>query len=247
MANVRDIKMEELTQFREISQKVSSHLLDELTRYLKTLTPLFSPRKVLGEYMAGATKDKVIGAEKNYSMIEERYKVIMRDAFGFSAKLSSVVPVVSNKITLYNWEYLETFDETLLTISSPTKWVLGFENAVNIKRLLQMKTENKKLLQEEATAFVVSKLVMAQLIDNSPGLRNIVEGLGFKIIAGKIPECSGDLPYVILSAPFESFRPQDELVKMAAQFSGSSSFGELIDIADIEQMSYPKRDHLLAI
>jgi len=82
MTPIKDIQLEQMAQLRERSKAVSVILNKELHAYLKTITPLFSPRKVLGEYMQSASRDKVVGAEKNYSIILENYKAVLRDAFG---------------------------------------------------------------------------------------------------------------------------------------------------------------------
>lgn len=247
MSTVKEIKMEDMTRLRELSRRVASSMSEDVNAYLKTLTLLFSPRKVLGEFMAGGDKGKVVGAEKNFSLIEEQYKAIMRDSFGYATKLSSIVPVVSSKLMLNSWESLEDFDGLRLTITSPTKWVLGYESSVSMKELIQIHAEGGKLPQEKASTFVIAKLVMKCQLDNSKGLVRLIEGLGYKLTEEKLPSVTGELPHMVLHAPIESFRPQDDLVKMASQFSGSSTFEELIDEEAINALQNPLKDKLDAL
>lgn len=247
MSNIKEIKMEEMTQLRELSRKVSTSLEQELGAYLKTLTPLFSPRKVLGEYMSGTNKDKVLGAEKNFAIIEEQYKDIMLEGFNYSAKLSSVIPMVASKLSLYNWMYRADLGGMDLNIVSPVKWVLGYENSVSIKSLFQSNSDGKNVSQEDASEFVISKLVIAKLLENTPSLITLIKGLGYTINVETHPEVSGKLPYVVLSAPIEAFRPQDDMVKMAAQFSGASSFEELLDNEALDAIPNHFQDKIRAL
>lgn len=225
----KEIQMEQMSVLRDLSRKVATHLTEEITLYTRTLALLFAPRKVLGEFMSGSGRDKVIGAENNYSVIEQRYKTIMRDAFGLSSKLSSVVPTVSSKVTLNNWEVIEDIGEMKVTFMSPTEWVLGYENSVTLERLLESKDQNKALTQDEISKFVITKLVVQRLFEISPNLKRLYEGLGYQLVERKQPEFSGDLTYMVLVGPVLSFRPQEDLIKMAAQFSGSENFTELVD------------------
>ena len=226
---IKEIQMEQMSKLRDLSRNVANHLSEEITAFTNTLTLLFSPRKVLGEFMSGSGKDKVIGAENNFSVIEERYKSVMREAFGYSVKLSSIVPAVSSKVTLNNWEYIEDIDGTNITFTAPTQWVLGYDNSLTLERLLETKRQGKDLSQEEISTFVITKLVLQRLFEVSPNLTRLYEGLGYKVEQRTMPSVSGSLTYIVLTGPVDSFRPQNEIVKMATQFSGSEDFAELVD------------------
>jgi len=233
---IKEIQMDQMSKLRDLSRNVANHLSEEITAFTKTLALLFSPRKVLGEFMSGSGKDKVIGAENNFSVIEERYKAVMREAFGFSVKLSSIVPAVSSKVTLNNWEYIEDIDGTKITFTAPTQWVLGYDNSLTLERLLETKLQGKTLSQEEISNFVITKLVLQRLFEVAPNLTRLYAGLGYTVESRTMPDVSGSLTYMVLTAPVESFRPQNDMVKMATQFSGSESFAELIDEEAIQQI-----------
>ena len=51
MSVVKEIDMQQMGQLRNQSQKASQFLDKRLNGYLQTLTPMFAPRKVLGEFM----------------------------------------------------------------------------------------------------------------------------------------------------------------------------------------------------
>ena len=44
---------------------------------------------------------------------------------------------------------------------------------------------------------------------------------------------AGDLPFVVISAPITAFRPQDDMMKIVAQLSGTPVFEELVDVDEI--------------
>lgn len=247
MTQIKQIEMGEMTGLRETSRKISAVLSKELHGYVKSLTPLFSPRKVLGEFMAGANKNKVVGAEKNYSMIAEQYKTVMLDAFGHPTKLSSSVPSISNQLVLSPWASIDSFDDLNLTLVSPTRWVLGYDVNYNHQRLLQnhMNGEGQPSI-EEIGGYVTSQLVIAQLIDANPGISRLFDGLNFTLSIEFLPKQAGKLPFVVLTAPCQSFRPQDDLVKMASQFSGASSFEEMVSEDAVKEMPNAFQDKLLA-
>lgn len=237
MTQIQTIKMEQMTGLRDTSRKISSVLSQELHGFVKSLSPLFAPRKVLGEFMAGANKDKVVGAEKNYSLIGEQYKAIMRDAFGHAGKLSGSVPPINHQLVLTPWASIESFDDLVLMLISPTRWVLGYDANYSHQRLLQRAMVGEGAPNsEEISAYVVAQLVLAQLVDIQPGLKRLFDGLNFTLSVETLPEQAGNLPFVVLTAPCQSFRPQDELVQMAAQFSGSTSFEEMVSESSVAGM-----------
>jgi hypothetical protein len=247
MTQIKDIKMEEMTGLRESSRKISALLSQELQSYVKSLSPLFSPRKVLGEFMDSANKSRVAGAEKNYVTVSEQYKAIMLDAFGHASKLSSSVPSINNKLILTPWATIETLGGTDLTMISPTRWVLGYDVNYNHQRLLQRYMAGEGAPNSaDISAYVISQLVIAQLIDANPGIKRLFDGLNFTLSIETLPKYAGKLPFVVLTAPCQSFRPQDDLVTMASQFSGSTSFEELVSGDAVKEMPHAFQDKLLA-
>ncbi|WP_026375729.1 hypothetical protein [Aestuariibacter salexigens] len=246
MPATKEIQVDKMAELRELSNKVSEYLNKELTGYVKTITQLFSPRKVLGEFMAGNSKDKVVGSEKNFSFLQERYKSIMKDAFGMTAKLSSIVPTVSSKLSLNQWEYIQQIGDKAITISSPTEWVLTYDSSMNINRLLQAKVSGKTLSQDDVSRLVIDQLTMQLLFENNPGLTRLFNGMGYQVEVRTLADTSGELPYIVLSASVQSFQPQEDVIKMATQFSGSSTFAELIDMDAIENIPHTVKDNLVA-
>lgn len=239
MTPIKEIQLEQMTQLRERSKAVSVILNKELQAYLKTITPLFSPRKVLGEYMQSATRDKVVGAEKNYSIILENYKSVLRDVFGYNAKLSSPVPAIQNELVAEPWVYSDDLDGTVLSFSSPVRWVLSYDCSYDLPRLIAEKLKDEQPHYDSITPFVLNALVIWLLLENSPGLVRLLEGLGYEVSIERQPKIAGTLPFVVLTSRVAAFRPQNDLVRMVAQFSGSSGFEEIIDVDQIDAIENP--------
>lgn len=246
---IKEIKLDEMAQLRDTSQKIAATLLKELEGHLKTLTPLFSPRKVLGEFMQSASRDKVVGAEKNFSALEENYKAIMRDGFDLSAKLSTPLPAIANKLEVYPWCYLDEVGGAKGTISfrSPVRWVLTYACSHDLSWLLEARMKGEAVSYEGVSPFVINSLTMWLLLGSSPGLKRLLEALGYRLSIEKQPGVAGDLPLVVLSSALPAFRPQDDLVKMVSQLSGAASFEEIVDIDSLEGMDDPFKRKIQAL
>lgn len=246
MTPIKEIQLEQMTQLRERSKAVSVILDKELQTYLKTIIPLFAPRKVLGEYMQSASRDKVVGAEKNFSIILENYKAVLRDTFGHNAKLSSPVPAIQNELVAKPWVYSDNLDGSVLSFSSPVRWVLSYDCSYDLHRLVSERAKGEQLHFDSISQFVFNALVIWLLLESNPGLARLLEGLGYSVSFETQPEIAGALPFVVLTSPVPAFRPPDELVRMVAQLSGGSSFEEIIDVDQIDAIVNPLQIKLQA-
>ena len=247
MTPIKEIKFEELAVLREQSQKIGVLLSEDLRAYAKTLTSLCAPRKVLGEYMQSASREKVAGAEKNFMLLEERYKLVMRD-FGLSAKLSTPVAAIQNKLSLASWCYPQSLEgaSSPLIFSTPVKWVLSYDCGYDLGDLISDRVRGEQLRYEEVSPFVIRALVIWQLFEQHSELCRLFHGLGYSVSYETLPEISGDLPYVVLKSGVPAFRPQNELVAMVSQLSGGSTFEELVDVLGLDQMKFDFKDRLVA-
>lgn len=247
MTKVKEIPLEQLTGMREVSQAISQYLHQTLSGHLKTLGPLFSPRKVFGEFMESAFKDKVPGADKNYAKIEAQYKELCQSPFDIPSKLSTPLPNIPNQLTLYPWCYpYKIGTDMVLNVRSPVRWVLAYAGSYDLARLLENRLVNEKPRYEDIKALLLTSLAMATLIDLSPGLKDLVEGLNFTVTLEQ-SEVSGGLPLVVVAAPLSAFRPQDDMMKIVAQLSGRAAFEELVDIEEIAALEHPFKGRLQAL
>ena len=249
MTPVREIQFEELSGLRDKSQKISSLLSEDLRAYVNALTVLCAPRKVLGEYMQSASRDKVVGAEKNFSLLEERYKSVMRDSFGLTGKLSTPLPAIHNKLVLTPWSYAKSLSggSTPLMFSTPVRWVLGYDCSYDLRSLITDRIAGEEMRYEEVSPFVIRALAIWLLFEQNAELQRLFAGLGYKVSIETLPDISGDLPYVVLTSVVPAFCPQDALVSMVSQLSGGSTFEELVDIDGIEQMAFELKQRLQSV
>jgi hypothetical protein len=240
---VKEIQLEQLTGMRETSQKVSQTLHGILAGHLKTLTPLFTPRKVLGEYMESAFKDKVPGADKTFAKLEAKYKELCQAPFDIPAKLGTPVPNIKNQLTLQPWCYPYAIGDLVLNVRSPVRWVLGYSAGYDLNRLLQSHMTKDKPSPEEVKTLLLTALTMAYLMEMSPGLKELLAGLNFTVSIEQ-SSVAGSLPFVVVAAPITSFRPQDEMMKVVAQLSGTPVFEELVDVEEIAALEHPFKTRL---
>lgn len=247
MSRVKDIQMEQMTQLREISRNVSVYLEKQLNKHIQTLMPLFSPRKVWGEYMEGSNAGKVPGAKANYDELQEKFQSIMLNAFGVSDRISGLVPLVSGKLTLSQWRTIETISGKPLMIVDPLKWVLSYDAPLSQTTIVEAKHQHHELDSELLGRFVLANLTLNKLFAVKPDLSGLFTALGFQAQTLTQTHLSGETPYIVLSAPLETFRPQDDLVTMATQFSGSTSFELLLDKEAIDALPNVMQHNLLAL
>ena len=100
--------------------------------------------------------------------------------------------------------------------------------------------------EDSVRAFVLRACLANQLFVRFPGLVELFAGLRYRVEVRRNPQL-GDLPFVTLSAPFATMRPDDNLVNLAAGISGGSSFTEVIDLRSVHSLDDPLRSGLAAI
>ena len=248
MAEVKEISLQDMGPLREATQNISRFLEKKLRGYLSTLGALFSPRRILGEFMESAYEGKMLGAEKNFEEISERYKELARDPFEIPTKLGSPVPNIKNQLEIYPWEYVHELGDPsqAVRISSPVKWVLAYPSACDLRRLIEARMAEERPRQEDLRQFVIQSLTLASLVEKSPGLQEILEDLRFPVAFETSP-VSGKLPYVVVRAALPAFRPQDEVVQTATQLSGKRFFEELIDASQIGELRDPIKETIVQL
>jgi len=247
MSKVKEIQLEQLTAMRQASQAISQSLYQTLAGHLKTLTPLFSPRKVLGEFMESAYKEKVPGADRHFAKIEAHYKTLCQAPFAIPARLSTPLPNVANQPVIYPWCYPYPLGgDLILNVRSPVRWVLAYATAYDLTRLLADRLAGETPRADDVKILLLTSLTMAALIDLNTGLKELIEGLGFTLTVEQ-SELTGDLPLIVVAAPLGAFRPPDDLMKMVAQLSGRGSFEELVDSADVATLEHPLKGRLQAL
>ena len=91
---------------------------------------------------------------------------------------------------------------------------------------------------EHVRQFVLNALVTQLIVTHTPGLASLFADLRYHMQ----PDFTSDLarlPLTTITSGLPSFRPADELILSAANFSGVPSFIELIDIEALSDLQDP--------
>jgi hypothetical protein len=241
MNNIKEIDLQQMSPLRDVSQKIAQMLNRRLGGYLATLTPLFAPRKVLGEFMQSAFNERVPGADKNFAEIEEKFKALARETFGIPSKLGTPLPNIKNELEVHPWEYLHQLDgdaAQTVRISSPVRWVVSYAGGYTLNELLAQRARGEKADAADLRQLVLQSLAIWKLIDLSPDIAGLLTDLRFKVSV-ETSTVSGELPVVVVTADVPSFRPQDDVIRTVTQLSGKQVFEELVDVDGIAGMVDP--------
>jgi hypothetical protein len=241
MSRVKEIELQQLAPMRDVSQKISQLLQQTLTGYLTPLAPLLAPSKILGEHLEGFTRARIPGADKNFARLEAAYVKLCRDVFRLPSKIRSPVPAIKTKVEIYPWQYIHQVDgdaAKTVTISSPVSWVVAYDFPYKLANLLKAQLDGDKPSPEDTKQLIINSLTMEMALQAAAGIKQLLEDLRFPISTAT-SEVSGDMPYVVINAAIEAFRPQDELIWTVVQLSGQPVFEELVDEEAIDQITDP--------
>lgn len=249
MSQEKTIEFTQMAPLREASQKISQFLRQTLAGYLAPLGPLLAPNRILGEFLEGFQRERVHGADQAFAALEERFVKLCRDTFKLPSKLVSPVPAIKSKLEVYPWEYhfaLGGDPSKTVTITSPVRWVLAYEHPFTLSNLLKAKQSGEKPQMDDTKQLIINSVTLAMMMDRSPGIKQILGDLRFPVSLVTAP-VSGDLPYVVVDSPVQSFRPQQDLMNMVVQLSGRPVFEELVDLDEIKNIQDPLADRIRAL
>ena len=238
MSQVKEIDLGQVAPLRDVSQKISEFLHDTLTSYLAPVNPLLAPNRVLGEHLEGFSRERVPSADKNFVTLEQRYVKLCRDHFRLPSKIRSPVPAIKTGLEVYPWEYLYEVGDRTIIISSPVRWVLAYDYTYTLSNLLRAKMAGEKPQPDETKQLIINTVTMWMMMQRSKGIQRILGDLRFPVSVETSP-VTGDMPFVVISASVEAFRPQDELINTVIQLSGRPAFEELVDREAVESMPDP--------
>jgi hypothetical protein len=124
--------------------------------------------------------------------------------------------------------------------------VLTFASPYSSNTLADVMTGNAARDTDAVRDFVLHACLMHELFRKFPALTDVLAGLRFKVESRRSPQL-GDLPLVTISAPFQTARPGDDLVVMAAGLAGGAKFTEVLDLDSVQKLSDPLREETLRI
>jgi hypothetical protein len=152
--------------------------------------------------------------------------------------------LVGNRLTLYPWEYVfeaQAGAETKsIAMASPVRWVMNFTSTYSLAHVRQALVGKTERRPEHMRQFVVNSLVTQLVIAQMPGLIPLFADLRYQLRTDPASEL-GSLPLTTITSGLPSFRPSDDLIVTATNFSGVPAFIELIDIDALMDLPDPLR------
>jgi len=239
-----------LLELRKLTRSVSDQIQSELTGYINTLAPMFSPLPILGDHIRGGSKTPVKGAEQAYKSLMSKFNsVATAKPYSLTTDIQSPLDLFSAtpSLTPVQYAYSAQGDSkaTDVTITAPLRWVLSYPD-VKLQNISELLVKNRNQVKDELQHCILQTLALELILDQQPGLVSILKGLRFTIEPTQT-EGLGELPTLIVSCPIKTRRPPDEIIIQNTEISGVPSFEEVIDIDDIRTMQDPFKESVLAI
>jgi len=238
--------MADLVKLRQITKLLSEQLRTQLQQHLQTLTPLFRPKRILGDCISGPATESPPGAEKAFTDLRRRFSTIA-ERCGMARELQRPLPSIRVELALHPWEYPLTIQAAngpvQVRITSPTQWVLTYTGTYDVPEILRAPAVRGDGAIPAVGEFAVNALVLGLLFERFPGLHALFAALRFPVEVVPLAAL-GDLGVVRISSPFASLRPKDDLVLQAVQLSGFATFEEVVDLDAVDALSDPLRTQI---
>lgn len=234
-------------RLRQATERISKILFNRLRRHLDIIKPLFIPAKLLGVYVKTQHMEDVIGSDKAFAELQERYAELSSKSYGLHPKLQHPLPPISNQLEVTPYQYpihFESSKEKKVIITSPTRWIVAYQSACPLSRFKSMLTGEEARQDEELKRCICDHLVFQIFLERFSGLRQLLEDLRYSVEVTRLTEL-GDLPVVVLKAPLFTFLPPDSFIMQVTQLSGIPAFQEIIDHEELERISDPLKGLLI--
>ena len=247
----KTLSFQELSELRRRTEIVSKFLHDQLLTHLETLRPILSPERVFGRY-ATAKADSPL-AERALLQLQQSYKPFATRPFDLPSEFDPHwLSLVGTRVTLYPWEYTHEItsgrEPKVITMSSPVRWVVSFTSGYSLSQMRQGLGGKGERRPEHVRQFVVNALVTQMIIGQSPGLAPLLNDLRYQLATDHVPDLP-KLPLTTITSGVRSFRPADDLIVAATNFSGVPAFVEVVDtdaVADLHDPLKARLSELLA-
>ncbi len=232
-----------LAELRRKTETISKFLQDQLSTHLETLRPILSLERLFGKHV-GSKVDTAL-ADRAFAQLQQSYKPFSARPFELPSEIDQYwLTLVGNRVMLYPWEYTyeaKTERETRsITMTSPVRWVMSYTSAYTLSQVRQALAGKGERRPEHIRQFVINALVTQLMITHTPGLAPLFTDLRYQLQTDSVP----DLPKLLLTtitSGLPSFRPADDLILSATNFSGIPAFIELIDIDALPGLQDPLR------
>jgi hypothetical protein len=243
-----DLESVELLRLHKLTRDVAAQCAKQLRQYLEYIASLLRPRRLLGDYIEGVSKEPVVGAERNFADLRALYRKVAIK-FDLRPELEAPLQSVSTQFQLQEWEYNHALQTEKgwqsIRVIKPLTWVLSYTSPYGLSTMRDVTAGIVHPDPESVRSFVVRACLMHEMFRAFPALTDLLSALRFRIA---IETCAplGDLPLVTISAPFRTFRPSDSLVAMASGLAGGATFTEVLAVDSVRNLSDPLREQAVA-
>ena len=237
------LTFQELPALRKKTEAISQYLQQRLTAYLDTLKPLLAPERFFGKYAGG--RADIPAGDKVLAQIEQAYKDLAGKPLDLPREFEPEWLLASGtRIELHRHEYIHQAAGgdagKAIRITSPVRWIMTCGTGATPFQVMQAIAGKEHVSREALRQFAVNALVMQLVLTRIPGLIELFHDLRFELRTEFFPE-TGKLPFVVVTSLLPSFRPADDLILAATEFSGVSAFIELIDPDAVGTLQDPLR------
>ncbi len=246
--NGRDT-IQSLLVLRKLTRAITDVVKTQMMEYLATLSPLFRPSTVLGDYVQGGQKEMTRKAEKAFKQLQTMYDTIATaKPFNLPRELTLPLnfPGTTLEITPHEYAHVahQGADAKTITVRAPLTWSLTYTGYSPAR--LQELVNTKMRSSDEVLKFVLSYLILNVVTQSQPGLLQILEALHFPLTTTKMPDL-GDLPITRIGVDVATTRPSDAVVRESAELTGMDAFEEIVNLEDLARLRHPLKERLLEI
>jgi len=245
----KSLTFQELPAHRKRTETISQTLQQRLTTYLDTLKPLFAPDRYLGRHAGG--KADVLGADKAVTQISQAYREIAGKPLDLPREFEPEwIGATGSRLELYRFEYIHDAASSntvkAIRITAPMRWIMTYSSAITPFQAVQIIQGKERGPSNGVRQFAVNALVMQLVLARNPGFVDLFRDLRFELRIENFAE-TGKLPFATISSCLPSFRPPDELILAATEFSGVPAFIELIDTEAASAIRDPLKESVLTL
>lgn len=225
----RSLSIDQLTDLRVKTEAVSAFLRKRLEGHLGTMRVAFAPRWVLGKHVRSGVREDLVGSDAAFEQLKQRYAQFRGMPFLLPRELEDGPVSIEGVLELHPWEYTLAVGDKSIKMTSPVRWVANYRCGYDLGQLREAIAAKQTPRTEDAKGFVLGALVLAMLLEKTPGLTQLLTDLRYDVEIAPSEELGG-LPLVTIHAGVPSFKPDEELILSATRFSGVPEFIELIDL-----------------
>lgn len=239
------VTMQRLLALRKLTRKLDDVLRPETREVVTTLAPVLRPRAVFGDFVQGAGKETVRGAEQAWRELETTYAAVAgKPPFSLIRELKPPIDIPGTSLDLTPVQYGHVADGKRVVVTKPFEWVVSYSSygPQRLRELLADKNRNPEELQRAVVLAIVIHIVFAR----QPGAAKVLAGLRLPVEARRMGEF-GELPVTVLASAVRTMRPSDALVVESTEMTGTDSFQEVVDVAALQGLQDPYRDRLFAV